>query len=109
MPCLSRALEWIRAVLPGLRTPGKHTGPVVSRTSSTRPSSEVLSARPDVARRRHGDRHASPLQRQQHVKRFLPEPWERAGAMVRPYVVALGEAPRHARTGAQADPWGDAG
>lgn len=77
MPCLSRALEWMRAVLSGLLPPDKRTSPAP--------------------------------QRQQHAKRLSHESWERAGAMVRPYVATLGEAPRYARTGAQADPWGDAG
>lgn len=38
---------------------------------------------------------------------FPPAAWEDTGAMVRPYVAHLGSAPRTARTGCQADPWGN--
>jgi hypothetical protein len=66
-----------------------------------------MGARLVTARRTRRDRHAPPVQAQPRVPRDweAEEAWERTGAMVRPYVAHLGEAPRNSRTGAQAAPW----
>jgi hypothetical protein len=96
MEFLSRALEWVRAVLFGPRTPGRHRRTAAPRavlpTPSHHPSPEVCGARLMAARSHRRDRQA-------------PPPWEETGVLVRPYVARLGEG---VYAGAQAGPWGDA-
>lgn len=115
MQCLSRALDWMRAVLFGPRTPGKHSRSVLLQEAPQaprhRPSPDVWGARLVTARRHRRERHAAPpqaLQPQVRAQWFPPAPWERTGALVRPYVAHLGEVPRSTRTGPQAGPRGHA-
>lgn len=89
---ITQLLERVRTALRGPRSPGKHSRaappPVPpSPASATCPSTKVRIARAVVIRR--------------------PEPWECAGALVRPYVAVLGDPPRKAATGVPADPWRD--
>lgn len=119
MHYLSHALEWVRGALFGPRTPGRHSRRAQARdvvqeapqAAPWRLSPGVLGARLVVARRHRAERHTrhvQPPQPQGRAEWFPPHPWEDTGAMVRPYVAHLGEAPRSARAGAQADPWGAA-
>jgi hypothetical protein len=96
MTFLSRAFEWVRAVLFGPRTPGRHRRTRAPRAvlpmPSRQPPPEVWGARLMAARshRREGQ---------------VSSPWEDAGVLVRPYVARLGEG---VYAGVQAGPWGDA-
>jgi hypothetical protein len=100
----TQPLERVRAALFGRRAPGKHSRSTppqgAPQTRRNRPSPDVWGARLVTARRQRRERHAPPVQPRAE--------WEPTGALVRPYVAALGEAPRTARAGAQARPWGDA-
>ncbi len=97
----SQALEWIRLVLFGPRTPGRHSRQAESqapRETHYRPAPYVVGARlVDVPR----------LRRQ---RRVLPrgweaeEAWEHTGALVRPYVLAH-EAERGTARTDGAPPW----
>ncbi|GGW81154.1 hypothetical protein GCM10010383_06320 [Streptomyces lomondensis] len=95
MEFLSRALEWVRAVLFGPRTPGRHRRTPAPRAvfpmPSRQPSPEVWGARLTSARSHHRVRQA-------------PPPCEDMGVLVRPYVTRLGEG---VYAGAQAGPWED--
>lgn len=99
MSYLSQALEWMRAVLFGPRTPGKHSistppkAPQTPREPRYCPSPRVIGARlVDVPR----------LRRQRQAT--AEEAWERMGAMVRPYVLAHEAEQRTVRT-CEAPPW----
>lgn len=103
MSYLSHALEWMRAVLFGPRTPGRHprqaapqapqSAPQAPRERRYRPTPYVVGARlVDVPR----------LRRQRQVR--AEEAWELTGSMVRPYVLAHEKERRAARTG-EAPPW----
>jgi hypothetical protein len=93
---LSQALEWMRAVLFGPCTPGRHSrqaAPQVPREPRYRPTPYVVGARlVDVPR----------LRRQRQAT--AEEAWERTGGLVRPYVLAHEAEQRTARTG-EAPPW----
>jgi hypothetical protein len=93
---LSQALEWMRAVLFGPRTPGRHSrqeAPQAPREAQYRPSPYVVGARlVDVPR----------LRRRRQVT--AEEAWELTGTLVRPYVLAYEEERRAARTG-ETPPW----
>lgn len=99
MSYLSQALEWMRAVLFGPRTPGKHSrstpqeAPQAPREPRYRPTPYVAGARLVDVRR---------LRRQRQTT--AEEAWERTGALVRPYVLAHEAERRTAGTG-QAPPW----
>lgn len=104
MNYLSQLLEWVRAIICGPHTPGRHRrhaapqvpqeAPPAPRERHYRPTPYVVGARlVDVPR----------LRRQRHAP--TEEAWERTGAMVRPYVLAHEAERRTAPTGAQAAPW----
>ncbi|MEU0219535.1 hypothetical protein ABZ281_32535 [Streptomyces sp. NPDC006265] len=101
----------MRDALRGRRAPGKHSSAYAPqeapRAPRTAPRPDVWGARLVTARRTRRDRHAPPVQAQPSAPRDWEheEAWEHTGALVRPYVAALGEAPRNGRTGAQAHPW----
>lgn len=103
MSVLSRTLERVRDSFQR-RTPGRHarpaTPPVVPPAPRRRPTPDVYGARLVVARGHREEKHIPPVQPR--------APWEYTANLVRPYVASLGEAPRTARAGVQADPWGDA-
>lgn len=121
MSSLSQALEWMRAVLFGRRTPGKHTAaympPALPRAPRRRSAPDVWRTRLVFARRRRVDRHAwTPYQSQRYGRAewFVLRDWEAeaawaawecAGPLVRPYVDAQCEAPRNSPEGAGVDPW----
>jgi hypothetical protein len=106
---LSRTLERVRDAF-RRRTPGRHsrtaTRPVAPPVPSERPSPDVSGARLVTARRTRGGRHAAPPQAQPRAPRDweAEEAWEPMGALVRPYVAALGASPRNERAGAQGAP-----
>jgi hypothetical protein len=110
----TQLLERVRAALLGRRTPGRHSSAATPQEAPQaprrRPTPDVWGARLVTARRTRRGRHAPPVQAQPRPSRDweAEEAWEPVGAMVRPYVAHLGEAPRHAPTGAQAAPWGNA-
>lgn len=115
MHYLSQLLAWVRGALLGPRTPGRHSrtatpqAPPVARARRLAPN--VLGARLVAARRHRTGQPTGPVQAPQPRERaewFPPRPWDHTGALVRPYVAHLGEAPRSARAGAQAHPWGAA-
>jgi hypothetical protein len=114
MTFVSHALEWVRPLLSGSRTPDKHSltlAPVAPSADRKPPTPDVWGARLIAARKRRWEQQTRPAQKPQRHARaawFSPRPWEATDAMVRPYVARLREAPRRARTGAQANPWGDA-
>jgi hypothetical protein len=93
---VSHALEWIRAVLFGPRTPGRHSrreARQAPREPRYRPTPYAVGARlVDVPR----------LRRQRQAP--AEEAWDHTGAMVRPYVLAHEAERRTARTG-EAPPW----
>jgi hypothetical protein len=93
MTFLSRALEWVRAVLFGPRTPGRHRRTSAPRAVLPMPSHqaspEVWGARLTAARSHRRERQAPPR-------------WEDTGVLVRPYVTRLGAG---VYVGAQAGPW----
>lgn len=119
---VSQLLEWVRVALFGRRTPGRHssahTPKEAPQAPRTAPRPDVMGARLVTARRTRRDRRPAPPvdpyppQPQGRAEWFpsrdweAEEAWEPAGALVRPYVDALGVTPRNGRTGAQADPWG---
>lgn len=96
MEYLSRSLQWVRAVLLGPRTPGRHRRTPAPRTvlpaPSLHPSPEVCGARLVAARSHCRERQGQP-------------PWDETGALVRPYVACLGEG---VYADALASPWGEA-
>ena len=100
MSYLSQALEWLRTVLFGPRTPGKHSSaytpqeaPEAPREPHYRPIHYVVGVRlVDVPR----------LRRQQQAA--AGRAWECTGAMVRAHVSAHEAERRAARTG-EAPPW----
>lgn len=95
MHYLSQLLDWARGALRAPRMPGRQAAPqrppVAPQAPRNRPSPDVRGAR-----------------LVERAEWFPPRPWEDTGAMVRPYVAHLGEAPRSARAGAQVHPWGAA-
>ncbi|GAB2714319.1 hypothetical protein GCM10027072_02760 [Streptomyces bullii] len=99
MVFLSQALEWVRAVPFGPRTPGRHrrvTTPGVARPAPPhRLSPDVWGARLVTARSHRRKRYTSTVH----------EPGEHTGALVRPYVAHLGAS---VLADAQAGTWGDA-
>jgi hypothetical protein len=112
MQCLSPTLERVRR-----RTPGRSSRPATPQAPPPpprHPFPSVLVTRLVDVRGHRRARHAAPPQvlqaspPQECTKWFPPLPWEDTGAMVRPCVAHLGEAPRTARAGAQTDPWGNA-
>ncbi len=112
---VSRILERARAALPGRRT----RRPAPPRRDAPRhASSAPYMAHPGGVGHEAGHRtqaphrvaHPAPVQApqpQEHAECFPRRPWETTGSLVRPYVALLGDTPRTARTGIQADPWGD--
>lgn len=99
MSYLSQALEWMRAVLFGPRTPGKHSnaytpqGAPQAPREAHQPTLYVVGARLVNVPRLRRQRQAS-----------AGEAWERTGAMVRPHVLA-DEAERRAAHSGEAPPW----
>jgi hypothetical protein len=99
MNYLSRLLELMTRALFWRRAPGRRSRaaapPVVPRVVCDQPSPDMWGARIVAGRVRRRDGYAPPAPW-----------WEDTGVIVRPYVAHLGSAPRTARTGTQADPWG---
>ncbi len=103
---ITQVLEWVRAVLFGPRTPGRHrrhATPVTPRRAQLPLFPYVLGARLITVRRLRAK-----------VRPALPQPfrdweaeeaWEPTGALVRPYVAHLGASPRSNRADAQGTPW----
>lgn len=92
------ALEWVRAVLVGPRTPGRHARtPGRPEAARMAPSLYVCGARLIGARSLRPKPPAQPS-----------EPCEPPGALVRPYIAQLDVMFRTARAGAPVDRWGNA-
>jgi hypothetical protein len=115
---LSQALEWMRGVLFGRRTPGKHaathTRPAAPPAFRGRSAPDVWGARLVIARRRRAQRQAwTPYPPQPYGRSEwfasrdweAQEAWERTGPIVRPYVDTWCEVPRNSCPGVQVDPW----
>lgn len=96
MNYLSRLLELMTRALFGRRIPGCHSRPAQAPDVAQEWRPNVAGAR--VLRR---TRQAPPAPQGRP-----PQPWEATGALVRPYIVALGNT-INARPGAQAYVWGD--
>jgi hypothetical protein len=102
---------WLRFVVFRRRASGRHTrtsAPVAPPASSRRLAPSAYGARLVVARRHRAERRTGLVQgeawqpqAQGHAEWFPPRPGEEAGALVRPYVAALGVTPRSARAGAR--------
>lgn len=105
MSYLSHALEWMRAVMFGPRTPGRHRSAYALPAAPQLPTPYVVGARLfDVPRLRA--QSATPPPRPLPGPRWAlpPAAWEHTGAMVRPYVAHLG-APSRTAPGGEAPPW----
>jgi hypothetical protein len=100
MQCLSRTLERVRAAF-RRRTPGRLSRPAMPQEAPQAPPArlapDVWGARLVTARRHRKEWHTP------HVEPRAA--WEHTGALVRPYVAALGAPPGDSRTGAQGNPW----
>lgn len=113
MRFVPQTLDRVRAALRWRRSPGRHSRPATPQEAPQAPHTglalDVRGAR--LARRRRRDKHAAPPQ--PRAERFpdweAEEAWEPVGVLVRPYVEALGEAPRNAPAAVQGNPWEAAG
>ncbi len=117
---ITQLLDWLRAVLFGPRTSGRHSRravtPVAPRRVQFPLSPCVLGARLVTVRRLHlKGRPTPPQARTQSIRDWeAEEAWEPTGVLVRPYVAHLGVSAGNNRADAQAwagpwaHPWGDA-
>jgi hypothetical protein len=110
---LAETLNRVRGAFRRRATRGRHartdTPQEAPQAPRTRLTPAVLGARLVTARRHRAERaqgDAWQPKPQGHAEWFPPADWERTGALVRPYVAALGETPRNVRAGAQGAPWG---
>lgn len=105
MSYLSQAVEWIRLVLFGPRTPGKHSSANTPQEAPQAPREAHYWPTPHVVGARLVD---VPRLRRQWLEPsrgwVAEEGWELTGALVRPYVLAHEAERRTARTD-EAPPW----
>lgn len=108
------ALEWVRSILWGRRTPSRHSRPaappVAPPALPARLTPDVPGARLVVARRHREARRVRRVPLAQPTAQwFPPAPWEAPLTVVRPYVLAsLGEEWRTAPAGTRPCSWGAA-